>query len=488
MKIMFILIIVAICICKGYVFADLISLQLITSYNSPGPEWTGSIVYPLHVTGPGGPSFAIVWNKAGGLSLCHFYDIHMNYLDQFYTSTAHEGEFKGTFDYEKIMNVTSGDIDGDGVNEIAIIARQRDLGVYLMRWDSTGKKIEPIWRYQGPPTTFQRALAIGFFSPNEGGTLAFGNDGGDLFLLDKDKQLITTAYLNGKTVQNIRPANTDGDDLDEMYIATGRNPGEVWKVVYENDQLETKWHVSVTQDSGTGDNCYEIWPHPNGNPEGGWGIGGATEQEEGTIMGSMFVMDINGNIKWQEVHPQDAPRAGGAHFADVNGDGIPELITRARGGPVDSIILIRNVYGQVLCKQAVEGPISTSGPYFVDLMGDGIWEIMNTGNPVRVYQINYVSSVKTDSYSRPITYSLAQNYPNPFNQSTLIRYQLHKAGHVRLDVVNLAGVEVKTLVNAKQPVGEHQIRFNAKELASGVYLYRLQVNGFTQTKKLIILR
>lgn len=85
-------------------------------------------------------------------------------------------------------------------------------------------------------------------------------------------------------------------------------------------------------------------------------------------------------------------------------------------------------------------------------------------------------------------YQLFQNYPNPFNPTTKIRYTIPKSGTVNLKVFNILGQEVKTLVNDFQRVGRYEVDFSSKGLASGVYIYRLQVNGFDQAMKMIILK
>jgi hypothetical protein len=88
----------------------------------------------------------------------------------------------------------------------------------------------------------------------------------------------------------------------------------------------------------------------------------------------------------------------------------------------------------------------------------------------------------------PKAYALHQNYPNPFNPSTSIEFALPKAGFVTLKIYNMLGEEVATLVSEKLPAGNHQRVWEAKGLASGVYLYRLQAGEFLQTKKLIWVR
>ncbi|MEX0844342.1 MAG: T9SS type A sorting domain-containing protein [Balneolaceae bacterium] len=85
-------------------------------------------------------------------------------------------------------------------------------------------------------------------------------------------------------------------------------------------------------------------------------------------------------------------------------------------------------------------------------------------------------------------YQLAQNYPNPFNPSTMISYQLPVNSDVRLEVFDLLGRSVATLVNEQQSTGRYNITFDASHLASGVYLYRLTAGEFTQSKKLFLIK
>ncbi|MEX2603806.1 MAG: T9SS type A sorting domain-containing protein [Gracilimonas sp.] len=86
------------------------------------------------------------------------------------------------------------------------------------------------------------------------------------------------------------------------------------------------------------------------------------------------------------------------------------------------------------------------------------------------------------------SHGLAQNYPNPFNPSTVISYQLPVNSDVRLEVFDLLGRSVATLVNERQSTGRYNITFDASYLASGVYLYRLTAGEFTQSKKLFLIK
>ncbi|MBU0508718.1 T9SS type A sorting domain-containing protein [bacterium] len=85
-------------------------------------------------------------------------------------------------------------------------------------------------------------------------------------------------------------------------------------------------------------------------------------------------------------------------------------------------------------------------------------------------------------------YTLYPNFPNPFNSSTQIAYALPNVGHVTLSIFNLLGEEVTTLVDGAQSAGSHTVSFDGTGLASGVYLYRLQAEGFVQTRKMVMLK
>jgi hypothetical protein len=97
-----------------------------------------------------------------------------------------------------------------------------------------------------------------------------------------------------------------------------------------------------------------------------------------------------------------------------------------------------------------------------------------------------VVSVNPMANRVPQEFFLNQNYPNPFNPSTTIRYGLPVRSHVTLSIFNTLGQQVATLVQGEQEAGYHEAVFDASGLASGVYLYRLQVGDFVQTKKLVL--
>jgi hypothetical protein len=112
----------------------------------------------------------------------------------------------------------------------------------------------------------------------------------------------------------------------------------------------------------------------------------------------------------------------------------------------------------------------------------------------------YVDNIKITNYQGQITgtgnnlgiipdkYSLGQNYPNPFNPSTSIKFGLSKSGIVKLIVYDVTGKVISTLLNETFNAGEHTVLFNAENLSSGVYYYKLESGNFSDTKKMLLIK
>ena len=84
--------------------------------------------------------------------------------------------------------------------------------------------------------------------------------------------------------------------------------------------------------------------------------------------------------------------------------------------------------------------------------------------------------------------TLFQNYPNPFNQTTKIKFELGEYDNVKLSIYDMNGKLVQTLLNAKMPIGTHEIEWNAVDVASGIYIYSVESGNTVQNKKLILLK
>ena len=93
-----------------------------------------------------------------------------------------------------------------------------------------------------------------------------------------------------------------------------------------------------------------------------------------------------------------------------------------------------------------------------------------------------------DEITTPLVFALEQNYPNPFNPSTKIKWQSPTNSWQTLKVYDVLGNEVATLINESKPAGTFEVEWNASALSSGIYLYRLQIGYFIETKKMIVLK
>ncbi len=99
-----------------------------------------------------------------------------------------------------------------------------------------------------------------------------------------------------------------------------------------------------------------------------------------------------------------------------------------------------------------------------------------------------LTGVEPISNAVPQEFALHTNYPNPFNPSTTITFDLLASSSVKLDVFNTLGQKVATLVNEQLPAGSYKTTFDAAELPSGLYFYRLEAGQFSQIKKMTLLK
>jgi len=125
-----------------------------------------------------------------------------------------------------------------------------------------------------------------------------------------------------------------------------------------------------------------------------------------------------------------------------------------------------------------------------------IYTDVTAENGINYYRLKQVDFNGTYEYSSeieveingPLTFDLAQNYPNPFNPSTSIKYSVPESGNIRLSVLNIVGEEVAVLAEGFRQAGSFEVTFDASNLSTGVYLYKLQSANSVQTKKMMLLK
>jgi len=134
-----------------------------------------------------------------------------------------------------------------------------------------------------------------------------------------------------------------------------------------------------------------------------------------------------------------------------------------------------NVIGNSVCPMVMTR--SSDGLVAVATHGSGVFSANQT-----------LTGIESETSSIPTDYALNQNYPNPFNPSTKIKFNLPSSSNVKLTIYDITGRTVKELVNQDLAAGVHTVGFNASDLASGTYIYRIQAGSFVQSKKMILLK
>jgi len=152
----------------------------------------------------------------------------------------------------------------------------------------------------------------------------------------------------------------------------------------------------------------------------------------------------------------------------------------------NNLYLYNNISYQVstqgIGNRTVRLKLVVDNNFEADYSLSGIYSDESVLNKTSVKQISYTGGEVIKSYE------LSQNYPNPFNPSTTIKFQIPTSGDVSLKIYDILGNEITTLVEEFMETGKYEVNFNASSLASGVYIYRPNVNDFVNVKKMVLLK
>ncbi|MFQ5868750.1 MAG: C1 family peptidase [Candidatus Zixiibacteriota bacterium] len=139
-----------------------------------------------------------------------------------------------------------------------------------------------------------------------------------------------------------------------------------------------------------------------------------------------------------------------------------------------------------------QGPNETGTTYISSNGGSGSWYDLGAGQAedvaIRIRTTTYSGIDAETVLEFPESFIITQNYPNPFNARTTIEYELPAVSDVRVQIYDLVGRQVETLVNRDQKAGHHQIDWNPPDIPSGIYFYKVQAGEFTATMKMLLLR
>jgi hypothetical protein len=180
------------------------------------------------------------------------------------------------------------------------------------------------------------------------------------------------------------------------------------------------------------------------------------------------------------------------YFVDYDSDGEIDLFLGSSDGTIQ---FFRNIGTKTIPHFTRDSSNFLSGvtlteaaPALVDIDGDLDLFVGNSKGGLYFYRNKAITGIYGDGALLPLSFTLKQNFPNPFNSSTRIEYSIPRTDFAHLEVFDILGREVETLVQRIQDKGGHSVDFDAGRLASGLYFYRLASGGFTETKKMMLLR
>lgn len=201
-------------------------------------------------------------------------------------------------------------------------------------------------------------------------------------------------------------------------------------------------------------------------------------------------MDGQGNFGPQRKIETEPGGVAAVHAEDLDGDGDMDVLA---GSPVTVWYENTDGLGNFGERRGI-GFIGARHLHTADLDGDGDMDVLAASTYLITWHPNLseVTSVSPTIQSVK-EFLLFPNYPNPFNPETTIIYELPRASAVKLEILNVIGQKIVTLVHSNQPAGSYSVRWQGKDasgqpVSSGVYLYQLQAGQFVDAKKMLFLR
>jgi photosystem II stability/assembly factor-like uncharacterized protein len=208
-----------------------------------------------------------------------------------------------------------------------------------------------------------------------------------------------------------------------------------------------------------------------------------TDSNNGWAVGyGVILKTTDGGVNW---NPQISGTSYGlysVHFSDsntgwaagVDGDPYPGIILKTTDGGMSWDVQI-SVVDTVLYSV-----------HFADLNNG--WAVGDNGTILHTTNggATFVEEEQIDEI--PTEFLLSQNFPNPFNPSTKIQYSVPQSFKVRIKVYDILGNEIETLVNEEKPAGTYELTWNALNLPSGIYFYKIQAGSFVETRKMILMK
>ncbi len=401
------------------------------------------------------------------------------------------GEFGGRVDYDvgnSPHSVTAIDINGDDDLDLAV-ANQLDNSVIVLLNDGTGSFAiaDEYDVYDAPYTLFSSdvngdgltdlgAACVGY-SNNYGFVSMLLNDGLGSLGSRQD-------YIVSYKPTSLNTADLDGDgDFDMSTSDLNSNQISVFK-----NNRNGFFSSRKLYDAGT----FPDWI-ASGDFDGDGDIDLIACNQFGS---TITVLYNNGNAVFDSTrgYPTGSIPTCVA-TGDIDGDSDLDIITANRTG--GSISIFTN-----------DGTGNFSGPYNIDIGSEpvaveladfdnnGFLDIaasISMDNQIVILMNNVSTDISGAGENLPVEYRLAQNYPNPFNPSTEIEFALPSKADVSLEIYNILGQKVVTLLDEKLPAGTHRVTWDGndsrgRQVSSGIYFYRLKTPDFDASKKMILMK
>lgn len=175
----------------------------------------------------------------------------------------------------------------------------------------------------------------------------------------------------------------------------------------------------------------------------------------------------------------------------TNGDWVSALIEEGNyiwAGTNGGLVKINKTSGETTFYNRANSGLPSNRVYSIAIDGSGNKWIGTGGGGFAVYNEGGVVSIEPGKEMIVEAFILHQNYPNPFNPITTISYVLSKESDITLTIYDITGRLVETLVNEKQQPGYYSVQWDASQYSSGVYIYRIQADGFSAVKKCLLIK
>lgn len=329
-----------------------------------------------------------------------------------------------------------------------------------------------------------------------GWTSSFGAGGGDVWLIKTNSSgdTLWTKTFGGSSsdVGNSVQQTTDGGYIIAGYTYSyGVGGNDVW-LIKTNSSGDTLW----TKTFGGSDR--DVSNSIQQTEEGGYVITGWTDSFGAGDKDVLLIKtNASGDALWTKTFGGSDWDEGRSVHQTFDGEYIIAGYTYSYGvGNGDVFLIKTKSSGDTLwtktfggndwercnsVQQTIDGGYILVGETQTFGAGGGDVWLIKTSPEVNV-------NVQNDDL-KSLDYSMAQNYPNPFNSITSVSYKIKKSGHIRILVFNVEGQVIEVLLDKHQTPGEYQIRWDAGEMASGIYFYHLIFNDYqTLTRKMILIK